>query len=203
MSRSDRKPRTRMEAEDRRDAILTAANAAFGAQPYSEVKIAAIAEAAGASDALVYKYFNGKEDLYAAVVKSEIDDLAERQEAVLAGLHAQTPVYAKVRALLDSYLDHIVESPVAWALPQLQGGTEPPSVTALRVAARAAQVDRLRSLLAPSDQPRHEIALWGFFGFVDAACLRWVETGADPNLRWPIIEAAVGALQGALGDWAA
>lgn len=38
---------------------------------------------AGASDALLYRYFAGKEDLYAAIVRLAIDSLLDRQAAAL------------------------------------------------------------------------------------------------------------------------
>jgi hypothetical protein len=74
---------------------------------------------------------------------------------------------------------------------------------AVRARARQEYVDRLRGVLVPSAAPRHEYALWGFFGFLDAACLRWVEEGCPDDRRHPLLDAAVGALEGALGDWGA
>ena len=88
-------------------------------------------------------------------------------------------------------------------MPHRQPGGEPASAAPIREAARRAYVDRLRSLLAPSEQARHEYALWGYYGFLDAVCLRWVDRGCPADDRWSVIDAALGALEGALGDWAA
>ncbi len=63
--RTDRQPRQRLDPDARRAAILSAAAEVFGAAPYAEVKIAAVAARAGASEALLYRYFAGKEELYA------------------------------------------------------------------------------------------------------------------------------------------
>ena len=49
--------------------------------------------------------------------------------------------------------------------------------------------------------PRHAYALAGYFGFVDAATLRWLGAGCPEAERYPLVDAALGALQGALGDW--
>ena len=53
------------------------------------------------------------------------------------------------------------------------------------------------------EQARHRYALWGYLGFIDAACLHWVERGCPDEERWGVIDAALGALEGGLGDWAA
>ena len=72
-----------------------------------------------------------------------------------------------------------------------------------RARTRCDYVKRLQDLLVPSTQARHDYALWGYFGFIDAAALRWVGKGCPEEDRWALIDAALGALEGALGDWAA
>ena len=52
-------------------------------------------------------------------------------------------------------------------------------------------------------EARHRYALWGYLGFIDAACLHWVERGCPDEERWGLVDAALGALEGGLGDWAA
>ena len=59
------------------------------------------------------------------------------------------------------------------------------------------------ALRGPGEQARHRYALWGYLGFIDAACLHWVERGCPDEERWGVIDAALGALEGGLGDWAA
>ena len=121
----------------------------------------------------------------------------------LAALPAGTSARDRIRAATVVYLDHIAAHPEAWALPLRRPGGEPPRAAQVRLAARQAYVDHLRALLAPSTQARHEFALWGYYGFLDAACLHWVDQGCPEPGRWPLIDAALGALEGALGDWAA
>lgn len=203
MARTDRRPRTRLDPDARRAAILEAAAQAFAQHPYPEVTVSSIASGAGASEALLYRYFAGKDELYAEVLRLVIARLLDRQAAALARLPAEVPVRDRVREATVVYLDHIAGHPTAWALPLDRPGSEPPAATAIRADTRREYVDRLRALLAPSAQTRHEYALWGYFGFLDAACLRWVERGCPEADRWPLVDAALGALEGALGDWAA
>ena len=73
----------------------------------------------------------------------------------------------------------------------------------MRARARSDYVERLGRLLGPGEQARHRYALWGYLGFIDAACLHWVERGCPDEERWGLIDAALGALEGGLGDWAA
>ena len=203
MVRSDRKPRRRLAPGARRAAILSAAIEAFTTQPYPEVTIATIAASVGASNALVYRYFTSKEELYGEVVRLAIAELADRQAQCLAGLPAGLAARERLKAVTAIYLDHIASHPQAWALPLRWPGMEPAAVAELRAQARQQYVAGLADLLQPGKHARHDYALWGYLGFLDVACLRWVDAGCPPDERWPLIEAALGALEGALGDWAA
>ncbi|GEA88861.1 TetR/AcrR family transcriptional regulator [Cellulomonas cellasea] len=203
MPRTDRVPRRRLDPDARREAILTAAAEAFAREPYADVTLASVARLAGASEALLYRYFAGKEQLYTAVVGLAVEELLAAQAAALDGLPAGTPVRERVLAATRVLLDHVADHPRAWALPLSGAASEPAATAELRLRARADHVERLRGLLAPSGAARHEYALWGFFGFLDAACLRWVRDGCPEHDRQPLLDASVGALEGALGDWGA
>jgi AcrR family transcriptional regulator len=199
--RTDHSPRRRLHPQQRRATILEAAIEAFGARGYPGVTMTAIAAAAGASEALVYRYFGSKDALYLEVVQVAIDDLRARQASAFAGLPEGTSVRDRVRAVTAVYLDHIAHHPVAWALPQQRPGSEPAAVAELRRSTRADSVARLGRWLSPRGTARRDYALWGYFGFLDAACLRWVDRGCPDIDRWSLVDAALGALEGALGDW--
>lgn len=180
---------------------MAAAVNAFASAPYEQVSMSAVAEEAGASEALVYRYFPGKAELYAEVVQVALDDLSARLDAAQADLPTGVSARDRLRATTIVYLDHIAHHPDAWAAPLSMTNTEPLIAANLREAARREYVERLRRLLMPGDSVRVEYALWGFFGFLDAACLRWVQRGCPDDDRWSLIDATLGALEGALGDW--
>lgn len=203
MPRKDRTPRQRLDPEQRRETILAAAAQSFAEAPYEDVTITAITQRAEASHALVYRYFDGKAELYAEVVRLAITDLLARQGAALAALPDGVPVRDKVRATTLVYLDHIAHHPGAWSMPLRRPGGEPEAAAAIRREARDDYVERLRGLLAPSESRRHAYALVGYFGFLDAACLEWVDRGCPDDDRGSLVDAALGALEGGLGDWAA
>ncbi len=62
----------------RRDEIITATLQLLSTRPANQLSIDEIAEAAGASRALIYHYFRSKELLYTAAVRSACDDLQSR-----------------------------------------------------------------------------------------------------------------------------
>lgn len=211
MARTDKAPRTRLDPDTRRAALLDAARAMFAERAYAEVTISAIATAAGASDALVYRYFGGKDDLYAAIVGAALEAMLAEQAEAVAALDAGQPARERVKVAVAVYLDHIQRDRLAWAgasgaaealAPGARAG-EPARAGLLRARAREELATRLRHLLAPNDQGRHEYAIWGFLGFLDGACGHWIARGCPEQERWPVIEAALGSLEGALGDWAA
>ena len=148
MARTDRRPRRRLDPDSRRAAILEAAAAAFAAHPYAEVTISSIAAEACSSNALVYRYFANKEDLYAEVVRVAIADLLTRQAEALGALHDGVPVRDRIRAATMVYLDHIATHPDAWAMPMRRPGGEPAAVAELRARTRCDYVKRLQGVAA-------------------------------------------------------
>ncbi len=195
------RPRRRLDAGARREAILTAARAAFGAAPYDDVSVSAVAQDAGASESLVFHYYSGKAGLYAAALAAELDALVADQAATDAALPAGSSTRDRVRASLEVYFDHIERRRLGWAAPLLHGGHPVDQALEVLRATRADNVRRLATLLGVSSWPRHDYALRGYFAFVDGACLLWVERGCPASDRPALIDATLGALEGALGDW--
>ncbi len=198
----DRTPRQRLDTDARKESILHAAREVYAAHQYTDVSAAQVAQAAGASTALVFHYFGSKAGLYAAVVDSAIATLVAAQEAALAALPEGVSARDRIRASVLVYLDYVAAHPHTWAAP-LTGGEEPREAIDVRRKARAAYVEALRDVLKPTAWARHEYALWGYFGFLDQACLRWVDGGCPHDDRHALVDAALGALEGALGDWGA
>ena len=154
----------------------------------------------GASEALIYRYFGSKAELYTRLVRLAIDGLISQHGEALAELPAGSAARERIKATVSVYLDHIASHREAWAKP-LRPGSEPDAVIAVRAEARRDHVRHLAVLLQPRADRRHDYALWGYLGFLDTACVRWVELGCSDAARWPLIEGFLGALEGALGDW--
>lgn len=63
----------RLDYDDRRAQILTAARRLFCQRPYSEVSMADLAEAAGVARGLLHHYFGSKRELYLDVVRQLVE----------------------------------------------------------------------------------------------------------------------------------
>ena len=63
-----------------------------------------------------------------------------------------------------------------------------------------AAVVALAEVVGGSRGHRDNFALWGYLGFLDDACLRWVHADCPDDQRHSLIDAALGCLEGALGD---
>ena len=202
-SRTDKRPRLRMDPAERRELILSAASRAFASRPYEEVSLAEIAEEAQASEALVHKYFVGKAGIYAQVLQGAVDELAERTRQADAALPEGSSARDRVRASVLTYLDFIAERSPGWMAYQILAGHEPGEAARVRQEAREAAVRALAEVIGGSRGHRDDFAFWGYLGFLDDACLRWVRAGCPDDQRHNLIDAALGCLEGALGDWRA
>ena len=192
-----------MDPAERRELILSAASRAFASRPYEEVSLAEIAEEAQASEALVHKYFVGKAGIYAQVLQGAVDELAERTRRADDALPEGSSARDRVRASVLTYLDFIAERSPGWMAYQILAGHEPGEAARVRQEAREAAVRALAEVVGGSRGHRDDFAFWGYLGFLDDACLRWVHAGCPDDQRHSLIDAALGCLEGALGDWRA
>ena len=192
-----------MDPAERRELILSAASRAFASRPYEEVSLAEIAEEAQASEALVHKYFANKAGTYAQVLQRAADELAERTRRAADALPAGSSARDRVRASILTYRDFIAERSPGWMAYQILAGHEPGEAAQVRQAARESAVEALADVVGGSHGYRDEFALWGYLGFLDDACLRWVRAGCPAEQRHSLVDAALGCLEGALGDWRA
>jgi len=197
VTRSDRRPRRRLDPEQRRTAILDAAREAFAHAPYEAVSVAAIALAADASEALVHRYFASKAALYLALLQEGIDELLGRQAAAAAALGPRASARLHLTTSIEVYLEVVSGSPAGWAAV-VQPRPDGAAAAAARDQATERYVGLLRGLLRLEPDPVRDLALRGYLGFLDAACLAWVAAGCPADQRRPLVEMAVGALAGAL-----
>jgi AcrR family transcriptional regulator len=200
MNPSAQPGRQRLSPAVRTDAILTAATEAFAASTYDQVSVAAIGRAAGASEALVYKYFDTKPGLYAAVVKAQLDRLSARQQTAIAALPTNSSARDLVRVIVEATLDQVA-SATASASPFFSGDSEPAEAGELRQLYRTRLADDLLARLRNPSWTRGRLAVIGFLGFLGASAQHWAELGCPADLRNPLVDATLGALQGAMGDW--
>lgn len=193
MARTDRTPRQRLNPAQRRASILDCARQAFTNRPYDQVAVSSIATEVGASEALLYRYFESKTGLYIAVLEMVFADLLARQDAAVKALSAQAGPKEKIRAALKAQLEMINDEPL------LLPGNDPSDAAATRGKLRISQMRTLRDLAGLGSKSTYP--LLGLIGFLDAICIENQQAARHSRIRHDeMVEMTVGALFGALGD---
>jgi AcrR family transcriptional regulator len=103
--------RTRLNAPERRTAILDAAQSTFGQRGYHGTSIDDVAHAAGISKALIYEHFASKRELHAELVAAHAGELFRRLQA---NANAGTAGEARMRGGVDIFFAFVEENPEAW-----------------------------------------------------------------------------------------
>ena len=109
--------RRRLEPSERRRELLEQALLLFATRPYEEVTTAQVAERAGASEGLVFRYFEDKRRLYLSAIRLGLERAVEASDIDDPELSAS----ARFELALDQIVDLVERFP--YAIPQpLQGG---------------------------------------------------------------------------------
>ncbi|WP_236715143.1 TetR/AcrR family transcriptional regulator [Nonomuraea pusilla] len=167
-----RPARRRLSVDRRREELIAAALELFGARDAEDVSIDDVASAAGASRALVYHYFGGKQELYVAALRSA----AERLESRLRPQEGGTPL-EELASGLGHYFDFVEEHAAGFAA-LLRGG---PANRAGEVGEIVDGVRRrlfhlvLRQLNADEPSPVLRATLRSWIASVETAGLDWLE----------------------------
>ncbi len=159
-----RPTRSRLDVAERRAQIQAAAQAVFDEQPYDAVNMAAIAERAGVSRALLFHYFESKRGLYLAVLKETLEEIFELLDQDPA-LPPEEDFVAGVRRYFAYVDSHAVR------FSALIGGglAGDPEVQAFRLEHHDRHVARIAAAAGIDlvGDPRSRAALHGFLGFCE------------------------------------
>ena len=101
-------PGATQSGPSRRDAILDAAEAIFAEHGYDRARLEDVARRVGIRRASLLYHFRDKASLYAAVLDSIIDDLADRYRRVLG---RDAPAGVRLEQTVDEWLDVITARP--------------------------------------------------------------------------------------------
>jgi len=104
-------PAAALTDADRRAAIIRAARARFVSEGYAATRMEPVAREAGVSTATLYALFEGKDELFSAVIEDASDDFA-RQMAAVQGLEgdARTQLTSFITAYARFMADPFVRS---------------------------------------------------------------------------------------------
>ena len=99
------KTSSKMPSADRRRAIISAARRVFVEKGFERTTTRALAEAAGVSEALLFKHFPNKEALYSAI---QISCFKEEGEKFIARSQSLEPSTAALVLLVSDLVSHIL-----------------------------------------------------------------------------------------------
>jgi AcrR family transcriptional regulator len=152
--------------------LIEAALELFSHRNLEEVSINDVAAAAGASRALVYHYFGGKQELYLTALLS-----AAEQLGVLLELPTEGEPLARLRISLGRYFD-FVEDHAPGFIALLRGGLTSRTGEVGEIVDRIRQMPLSRILLAfgiDEPGPVLRITLRSWMSAVETAALDWLE----------------------------
>lgn len=168
--------RRRLSVVQRRDEIVSATLRLLSITPASQLSIDDIAEAAGASRALVYHYFRTKERLYVAAVRSACDDL--RARLVLPDVHPFEKMQYATRVYLDFAEQRRDDFAALLRGPGRPGG-QPDELSSIVEETRTFIVDLVITSLGitrPTEVVR--ASLRGWLAMAEVVSLEWLERQA-------------------------
>ncbi|MEV5450176.1 helix-turn-helix domain-containing protein [Streptomyces sp. NPDC052535] len=170
----------RLSVEERRLQLLDAALSLFAHRPPEEVSLDDVAEQAGVSRPLVYRYFpGGKQQLYEAALGSAADELRLCFDEPRVG-----PLLDRLSRALDRYLAFVDEHDTGFSA-LLRGGSvvETSHTSGIVDGVRRAAADHIMSHLdvaEPGPRLRMTVRMW--ITAVEAASLIWLDEDKQPPL---------------------
>ncbi|WP_369193725.1 TetR/AcrR family transcriptional regulator [Streptomyces djakartensis] len=185
----------RLSVEERRSQLLSSALGLFAHRAPEEVSLDDVAEAAGVSRPLVYRYFpGGKQQLYEAALRSAADELQDCFDEPREG-----PLLARLSRALDRYLAFVDEHDTGFSA-LLQGGSvvETSRTNSIVDGVRRTAAEHILSHLGvtrPGPSLRMTVRMW--ITAVEASSLMWLDEGKQPpagELRDWLVEQFVAVL---------
>ncbi|GGQ59063.1 TetR/AcrR family transcriptional regulator [Streptomyces althioticus] len=171
----------RLSVEERRSQLLEAALSLFAHRAPEEVSLDDVAEAAGVSRPLVYRYFpGGKQQLYEAALKSAADELRDCFDEPEEG-----PLLPRLTRAVERYLAFVGRHDAGFSA-LLQGGSvvETSRTTAIVDGVRRAAAEHiLRHLGVEEPGPRLRMTIRMWITAVEAASLIWLDEDKQPPLE--------------------
>lgn len=184
----------RLEPDARRAHLLAVGATAFGAMAYEDVQIDQIAQQAGVSRGLLYHYFPGKRDFFAAIIQGGYDEIldATRPDTGL-------PPEQQLQAGLQAYLDYVEAHPHLYRALFRSTASADPTVREVVDRNLDVQARRILGALGPAAQrdPLAYVAVRAWLAFLVHAVLDWLDR--VPRLdRQALMQVCMAALQGAM-----
>lgn len=181
--------RRRLDPEERRGEILRAAMRAFATDPYDDVHVEAVADAAGSSRALVNHYFGDKRGLFLAVVRETVERAPRMVRRDIEGTPEEM-----VAANTAAWLDMVEATPQAFVSFTVGGPVGDPELEEFRDELRDRVARRmLANHLGPVELPPAALTVMrAEFGLIERAVMDWINgRGGDRRQIEALIAASI------------
>lgn len=169
VNRGTRK-RKRLTLEARREQLVEVGVELIATRSWDALTMNEIAAAAEVSKPLLYHYFSTKNDLYIAAVRSAAEQLSEatKPDPTLAPR-------ARLRRALEVHVAWVEANALDYRTLLQGGASGDPQVRKIIETSRAETVHRIvHSMDLDEAHPALRIALRGWVGFLEGACLEWL-----------------------------
>jgi AcrR family transcriptional regulator len=163
----------RLRPELRRECVVDAAERVFAGQPYEQVTMDAVADEAGISRALRYRYFPGKGALFAAVYQRAADRLLDSVRLDSGG-----PLEEQILVGLDAHLDYFVANRNTVLAANQTLATDPVVQDIINAELYAIR-DRITDAAALDPRVRQRLSAIAisWLAFVRVLCVQWLADG--------------------------
>ncbi|MGW8742391.1 TetR/AcrR family transcriptional regulator [Streptomyces sp. NPDC055794] len=189
------KPPTRRQlaAEETRRKLLAAALDAFADRPYAEVTVSEIARSAGVAQGLLSHHFNGKDGLYAEVIREAGTQLQAALDVDTVG-----PLTALLQRRFRAHIEFLARNEkMAVHLILRRAGATETAWNAFESARLHGIRELCRLLHVDPEQPAVLSSLRAFTAAADELTLAWLQDArTSPTER--LADALVALLSGAL-----
>lgn len=161
----------RLTVAERRAWLVESGKEIFSDRAYDDISTDELARRAGVSKGLLYHYFPCKRDYYVATMRAVADDLLA-DTAPPPGTDAQ----ARVRAALAGFVTFLENHPKLFRALVRGGIGSDPEVEAIIEEVRQTSIERVLEVMgARRASARLAALLYGWVGFVEFLCLKWVD----------------------------
>lgn len=167
--------RVRLQLDARRKQLLELGIEIFSTQPYEDISIESLAEAAGISKGLLYHYFKGKREFYVETVRAASEELR-----ALTKPDPALPPVERLRAAINAHLNYLETHGAVYAAIYRGGMAIAPEVGKVVEEHRQVVMRRfLRNMDIVRPRPILRTALRAWIAMVEGASLDWI---AHPEL---------------------
>jgi AcrR family transcriptional regulator len=100
----------RLKAPERREQLIEVATRQFAKHGYDATTTAAIAEAAGVTEPILYRHFKSKQEMFVAIVKAVSEQTMRHWQELIADTSDPAQQIRKISAEMPEHMEHLADA---------------------------------------------------------------------------------------------